>query len=266
MLRPNYRVLLSYDSERKVFTARVPELPPCIGEGATRSEALTNMERELDALLQNLESGGGRVPPAVDELPVSGEISVKVSRTLQRDLAFQAALEGVELPQLVSELLASALEHRQRTSRPRRPQAGEGHGEEASRRSEPRHAAERGNERIEHEGRFRGDRNTAARFHGLLEDRASFMESVRGLEAESGGYGPSPGRGGGQRGGYGDRDRGGRRGFQGQGQGQDRGHGRGDRPRDRGHGQGPSQNQAPRQGHGEGGQRPGGGENGTPNT
>ncbi len=126
MSRPNYRVLVAYDDERKVFTARVPELPPCVGEGATRSEALLNMERELDALLQNLADSGGRIPAAIDELPPSGELTVKLSRSLHRDLAFQAQVEGVELNQFLAELLATALAHRQesRGFRPhRRPQS-----------------------------------------------------------------------------------------------------------------------------------------------
>lgn len=235
MERPNYRVLLSYDSERKVFTARVPELPPCVGEGANRGEALANMERELDALLGNAGEQGGRLPPAIDELPSSGEITVKVSKTLHRDLAFLAQVEDIELSQLASELLASGLEHRQRAGRPqRRPQHSAGPREHQNAGEEPPRRQDRPEHRGEHRGdnegnRWRGgDRNTAARFHGLLEDRASFMEYVRGLESEGGhgrpprgNYGGQGGHGGQGGGGY---DRGGGR----------RGPPRGDRPpRDR---------------------------------
>jgi predicted RNase H-like HicB family nuclease len=230
MERPNYRVLLSYDSERKVFTARIPELPPCVGEGANRGEALANMERELDALLGNLSEQGGRLPPAIDELPSSGEITVKISRSLHRDLAFAAQVEDIELSQLASELLASGLEHRQRSGRPqRRPQGSgprEAHGNTNTASEEPPRRHDRPDarpdfrgDRGEHDGRWRGgDRNTAARFHGLLEDRASFMEYVRGLEADGGhgrnprgsyGHG-GPGGQGGQGGHFGDRG-GGRR-------------------------------------------------------
>lgn len=258
MSRPNYRVLLSYDGERKVFLARIPELPPCIGEGATRSEAIANMERELDALLQNLGDSGSRIPGAIDDLPAGGELSVKVSRSLQRDLAFQAQLEGVELGQFVAELLAAGLEHRLRSGRPqRRPHPNEAGGDEGPRRDDRSH----GNERTEHRGDHRNDqvgrwqnrnereRNNAARFHGLLEDRASFMEYVRGLESEGGHgnhRGPRPGGGPGGGGGY--DNRGGRgRGFQGPGPG---GGGRGERPnRDRG----PERGAGPNPGRGPGG-------------
>lgn len=250
MSRPNYRVLLSYDGERKVFVARIPELPPCTGEGATRSEAIANMERELDALLQNLGDSGSRVPGAIDDLPASGELSVKVSRSLQRDLAFHAQVEGVELNQFLAELLAAGLEHRLRSGRPqRRPHPNEA-GPDAERRSERSH----GNERSDREhdgGRWRDrDRNNAARFHGLLEDRASFMEYVRGLESEGGhGNHRGPRQGGGpgyDRGGHDNRGGGRGRPYQGPGQNQGQGHGQGprgernDRPnRDRGPGRGP---------------------------
>jgi predicted RNase H-like HicB family nuclease len=216
---------VSYDSERKVFVARVPELPPCVGEGASRGEALLHMERELDALLQNLADSGGRVPPAIDDLPAGEELRVKVSRSLQRDLAFAAQVEGVELGQLVAELLAAGLE-----GRPHPQEAGNAAppGEEPPRRDRPH--AQPGQHGHEGEGRWRdrGERNTAGRFHNLLEDRASFMEYVRGLESE-GGHGRP-------RGGYDNRGGGGRRNFSGQGQGQGQGRG-GDRPhRDRGAG------------------------------
>lgn len=256
MERPNYRVLLSYDSERKVFIARIPELPPCTGEGANRGEALANMERELDALLQNMNDGGGRVPPAIDEMPSSGEITIKVSRSLHRDLAFMAQVEDIELSQLASELLTSAVDHRQRSGRLQRrgPREGqpqrEGQPAGASSPSDdqpPRrdNRDNRGGERGDYDGnRWRGgdrDRNTAARFHGLLEDRASFMEYVRGLEAD-GGHGRGP------RGNYGP---GGHGGHGGGGGGYDRGGGGGGRR--------PGPERGPRSDRPRGDRRPGGG-------
>src|SRR5262249_34149547 len=155
------------------FIARIPELVPCTGEGATRGEALLNMERELDALLQNLTDSGGRWPVAIDDLAAdSGELTLKVSRSLGRDLAFQAQVEGVELGQLAAEILAAGLEHRLRTGRPARrqhsqdsgavgpgPGPGPGPGDEPPRRGDRHHGHDRG----EHEPRWRdrGERNTA---------------------------------------------------------------------------------------------------------
>ncbi|MGZ3427859.1 MAG: hypothetical protein ACXVCV_14485, partial [Polyangia bacterium] len=90
MSKPNYRATVTFDSERKVFIARAPELEHCSGEGATRADALVKLEEEIDAQLANMLSHGSTPPRAVDEETFSGEISAKVSKLLHRDLAYQA--------------------------------------------------------------------------------------------------------------------------------------------------------------------------------
>ena len=85
MSRPNYRVVISFDSERKTFTARVPELVHCTAEGTTRAEAMTQIEQEIDALIANLHAQGKTAPAAIDDAPPSGEFTVKVSRGLHRE-------------------------------------------------------------------------------------------------------------------------------------------------------------------------------------
>jgi len=190
MSRPNYRVQLSFDGERKVFVARVPELPACHGEGTSRTEALVNMERELDALLENMAERGVRPPVAVDDEALSGEIALSLSKSLQRELLFAARAEGVEVNQLVCELIAGGLEHRQRRAG-RRPGSHESSGDSGSRfraRDDDRHNTNQEGGRFagrpHDDGVRRSERNSAARLHGFLEDRASFMEYVRGVEAE----------------------------------------------------------------------------------
>src|SRR5262249_5886499 len=110
---PNYRVLVTYDPERNVFLARAPELEHCSAEGATRTEALVKLEEEIEAQLRNMREQGGRPPAPVDEdADLSGALNVTVSRTLHRDLAWQARNEGVEVGVLVGEMLAAGLEAR----------------------------------------------------------------------------------------------------------------------------------------------------------
>ncbi|MFO0574136.1 MAG: type II toxin-antitoxin system HicB family antitoxin [Polyangia bacterium] len=203
MGRPNYRVVLSYDSERKVFIARVPELPHCTAEGSTRSEAILKVEEELDALLANMAERGTRPPAAVDERELTGELTARVSKGLQRELLWQAQLEGVEVGQLISELVSGGLEHRRQSIR-RPPQRGPHEAPGPDQR--PRH-----NDRFSGPPDDRGDRNDrggrrGGRFPEILEDRAHFIEYVRNLEGEGRGYGDrgrgegrgpgGPGRGG----------------------------------------------------------------------
>src|SRR5262249_34542851 len=67
MSKPNYRVILTYDGERKMFLARAPELEHCAGEGASRAEAISRVEEEIDAQLANMPSHGTTPPRSVDE-------------------------------------------------------------------------------------------------------------------------------------------------------------------------------------------------------
>ncbi len=208
MSKPNYRATVTFDSERKIFSARAPELEHCSGEGATRAEALAKLEEEIDAQLANILSHGSTPPRAVDEETFSGEISAKVSKLLHRDLAYQARSEGVELDQLVGELLAAAMESRKQhrgvrsgNSRPREDQ--QPHDNVGNRFDGGGGRQQRG---------FGGRGNNAH----LLDDRANFIEYVRGLEQQGGaprhgghGGGGGPGGGGGGPGGRGRRGRGG---------------------------------------------------------
>jgi predicted RNase H-like HicB family nuclease len=201
MSKPNYRATLIFDTDRKVFIARAPELEHCSAEGATRAEAVAKLDEEIDAQLANMLSHGSTPPRAVDEEQFSGEITAKVSKQLHRDLAYQARTEGVDVDHLVGELLAAAMESRKQTR-----------GARSGNRAQPEH---HGNDNIGN--RFDGGGGRPQRGFGrggqnthLLDDRANFIEYVRGLEQQGG---PRHGGGGGghnQPGGGGRRGRGGR--------------------------------------------------------
>jgi len=188
MSKPNYRVSLTFDPDRKVFLARAPELEHCSAEGATRPEAIANLEQEIDAQLANMLSHGTAPPRSVDEQEHSGEFTVKVSKALHRELAYQARSEAIELSQLSGELLASALESRKGQRGPRSGNARPvEHGDSVGNRSD-------GNRR----GGFGAGRGNNS---GVLDDRATFIEYVRGLESgqtgpTGGGYGHNRGGGG----------------------------------------------------------------------
>jgi predicted HicB family RNase H-like nuclease len=221
MSKPNYRATLTFDPDRKLFLARAPELEHCSGEGATRAEAVAKLEEEIDAQLANMLSHGSTPPRSVDEETFSGEVSAKVSKQLHRDLAYQARTEGVELDHLVGELLAAAMESRKQTrgarsgnSRPR---------EDHAQHDNVGNRFDGGGARPQRGG-FGGRGNNAH----LLDDRANFIEYVRGLEQQGGaprhggpggGHGGRPSDGGGRRRGGGGGGGGGRSGGGGGGRG-----------------------------------------------
>jgi predicted RNase H-like HicB family nuclease len=61
-----YRVILEQD-EDGVFVAEVPALPGCISQGATRAEALTNIQEAVEAYLESLRAHGEPIPPSINE-------------------------------------------------------------------------------------------------------------------------------------------------------------------------------------------------------
>jgi len=58
-----YRVVIEQD-EDGVFVAEVPSLPGCISQGATRVEAVKNIQ---EAYLESLKAHGEPIPPSIDE-------------------------------------------------------------------------------------------------------------------------------------------------------------------------------------------------------
>ena len=202
MGKPNYRVTVSYDRERSVYTARTPELEHLTGEGPTRADCIARLEEEIDAQLANMLSHGTTPPQALDDVQYSGEVTAKVSRALHRELSHLARSEGVELDQLVSELLSAALttkQHARGTSaRPQRPPAEM--ADDIGNRVVDGNRADGGGGGGNHRRGFpRGGANPQ-----IMDDRANFIEYVRGLEHGNAGGAPRHGGGqGGHRGGGG---------------------------------------------------------------
>ena len=58
----SYSVVLEADPEGRGFTVRVPALPGCITEGATREEALDNAREAIEGFIEGLVKAGDPVP------------------------------------------------------------------------------------------------------------------------------------------------------------------------------------------------------------
>jgi len=61
-----YRVIIQQDEEG-TYVAEVPALPGCVSEGATRAEALRNVQEAIEAYLESLKAHGEPIPPSIDE-------------------------------------------------------------------------------------------------------------------------------------------------------------------------------------------------------
>jgi hypothetical protein len=89
------------DGPAAAWRAEVDELPNCIGQGATPEEALRRAWAAANSL------------PSEDERPRhSGKLLVRMPATLHDELARAAESEGVSLNQLITGVLASAVDWR----------------------------------------------------------------------------------------------------------------------------------------------------------
>lgn len=61
-----FRVLIEQD-EDDVFVANVPSLPGCISQGATRKEAIANIQEAIVGYLESLRAHGDPIPPSIGE-------------------------------------------------------------------------------------------------------------------------------------------------------------------------------------------------------
>ena len=97
--------------EDGVFVASVPELDGCFADGDSIEEALANLDEVLREWLELAVEEGAAVPqPRRQSAEVySGRFSVRVPRSLHRELSERAEAEGSSLNQLVAVLLAAAL-------------------------------------------------------------------------------------------------------------------------------------------------------------
>jgi len=185
MIPDGYRILVKYDGTKEKFVATVPELGELKASGETRAEALAGAEAEVEKAFRQAAENGKEMPAPLENIEFSGELAVKVSPSLHRELVFLAKSDGVEIEQLLAEIVTAGCAIR------------------SSIKSRPRSANQ------DRDGRGRRDKRRDGRqgrggkgYFNIMDDKASFMEYVRGLEGGQGG------RGGGRRGGGGGRGRG----------------------------------------------------------
>ena len=57
-----YEIILYWSSEDDAFIAEVPELPGCAADGATRQEALANVELVITEWLETARELGRPIP------------------------------------------------------------------------------------------------------------------------------------------------------------------------------------------------------------
>jgi antitoxin HicB len=99
------RIVTEWSEEDAAWVARVPALRYCAADGPTPEEAAREVQVAALGMLAEL----GDKAPAPDAALPSGNIALRMPRSLHAELARRAALEGVSLNQLMVAMLARGL-------------------------------------------------------------------------------------------------------------------------------------------------------------
>jgi antitoxin HicB len=79
--------------------ARVVEFTGCMTEGETREEAIKHLDDAMSAWIEAHLEGGDTIPLPLSSDEYSGKFLMRMPKTLHRELARRAELEGVSLNQ-----------------------------------------------------------------------------------------------------------------------------------------------------------------------
>jgi predicted RNase H-like HicB family nuclease len=116
-----YRIVVEWSDEDSCFVARVPALPGCAAHGKTIEAAAREARRAATGMLAILRKDGDPLPPEDVVADYSGQIRLRLPRSLHHQLARLAQAEGVSLNQMMVTILAARSAQRDRVPKGRSP-------------------------------------------------------------------------------------------------------------------------------------------------
>ena len=111
-----YRILVEWSDEDQAFIARVPALPGCLAHGPTAEKATHEAELAAGAILEVLREDGKGAPPADAMADYSGQLRLRLPKSLHETVSQLATAEGVSINTLMLSLIAEGCGRR--TARP----------------------------------------------------------------------------------------------------------------------------------------------------
>lgn len=103
----DYLYSVVWSEEDKAFIGRVLEFPSLAAHGSTQAKALNEIRSVVEHTFEDLLDSGEEIPEPLNKRPYSGKLVVRLPKYLHRQLAIEAAEEGVSLNQLISTKLAA---------------------------------------------------------------------------------------------------------------------------------------------------------------
>jgi len=106
MDKDKYSVRVNWSDEDQVFIATVPEFPRLSAFGDTRQEAIREALLVLEGYIEIFEEDNLPLPEPEKNREYSGQLRVRMPKTLHKKLAETAEEEGVSLNHWINVLLA----------------------------------------------------------------------------------------------------------------------------------------------------------------
>jgi antitoxin HicB len=102
-----YSVTIRWSDEDKGFIATVPELPGLSAFGEAQEDAISEIQIAGEAYLEALRETGQRTPTVEKVSPYSGQLRVRMLKSLHAQLAAAAEREEVSLNTYIVSLLSA---------------------------------------------------------------------------------------------------------------------------------------------------------------
>ncbi|SDO17391.1 toxin-antitoxin system HicB family antitoxin [Alkalicoccus daliensis] len=96
-----YNIILKaiHDEAGQYYAARVLEFDGCIATGETKEEAYAAVSEVLEGFIEDMLEDGDPIPEPIGDDQFSGNLRIRMPKSLHRNLSQAAKLEGVSLNQ-----------------------------------------------------------------------------------------------------------------------------------------------------------------------
>ena len=99
---------ITFYPESEGYTATIKDLPGCMSQGETLSEAMENIEEARELWIETAYECEDEIPLPATEVEYSGNLSLQIPKSLHLSLAEKAEREGVSLDRYILVVLSKA--------------------------------------------------------------------------------------------------------------------------------------------------------------
>ena len=104
-----YKIVTEWSDRDQIFIARVGAIRNCAAHGDTAEDAAREVQIAAKLILEERASLGLKPPPPDGTADYSGNLNVRLPKSLHAELSERASTEGVSLNTLIIQILAQGL-------------------------------------------------------------------------------------------------------------------------------------------------------------